>query len=115
MSPQSFKERSTPMDNEILCKEFEKHFNEPVLTVRGLGRVIGYGEDEYNCYLIVQYSGGRSVWHTAVGGYFWLTRLRGQDQVTSTDGKIWDDFTRLSDILELNGAPKQEKFLIESN
>jgi hypothetical protein len=90
--------------------EFKAHFNEPVLIMDRLGRVIGYGEDEQDCYMIVMYMGGKIVWNTAVGGYVFLDRLKGQEYVKATNGEEWDDFVRLNNILELNGAPKQKEW-----
>ena len=70
--------------------------------------MIGYGEDETDCYLIIQYLGGRVAWPSAVGGYYWLTRLKGQEMVVGTNGESWDDFVRLDSVLELNGASKRK-------
>lgn len=78
-----------------------------------LARVIGYGEDEMDCYLIVQYVGGAVIWNTAVGGYIWLNGLKGQLRGVSTEGEDWDDFIRLEHYLHLNRAPRQETFLVE--
>ncbi len=83
---------------EKMCRE---HFNEPVLMVFDLARLIGYGEDADDCYLIVKYPDRGVVWHTAVGGYVFLDRLR-----IAGD---WDDFKRLDEALELNNVPKKSK------
>lgn len=104
--------------NKIL-EEFKQHFNEPVLTDFGVARVVGYGEDEYDCYLLLQYPYTNErfnkkrglVWHSAVGGYIWLNRLKGQDLFISSDGEEFDDLHRLDSMLSLNGAPKEKEFL----
>lgn len=97
-----------------LREAIEAHFNEPVLLHDRLARVIGYGEDKQDCYLICQltrkdwFEKGQIIWHTCVGGYFFLDALKGQSR-----SQHWDDFTRLDHLLEMNGAPKQEKFLVK--
>jgi len=90
-------------------RELRAHFNEPILVCFELGRLIGYGEDEDDCYLIVDFPRRRS-WCTAVGGYMYLTTLLGQGIVYSQTGEIWNDFTRLDSLLELNGCLRQEEF-----
>jgi hypothetical protein len=105
------------MTEEIYSQELyemcKAHFNEPVLTDFGLGRCIGYGEDEADCYIIIQMKREKLIWQTCVGGYYWLDRLKGQSYVKSTQGEDWDDFFRLDSSLELNGAPKQPEFKLE--
>lgn len=101
--------------NEILemCRS---HFNEPLIVGFDVARLIGYGEDEYDCYLICQhpkYPDGETKWHTAVGGYVFLDRLKGQDYVRSTGGEEWDDLYRLDNFLSLNGAPKADEFTVK--
>lgn len=102
------------------------HFNEPVLVDK-IGRCIGYAEDEQDCYIIIAYPGdwdkefnkreSKIVWHTCVGGYIWLHRLKGQNLVypnyPSYVGEIWDDFERLDMQLSLNGCPKQKEFKLD--
>jgi hypothetical protein len=76
-------------------------------------RCVGYAEDDYDCYLIVNIPRKGILWHTSIGGYMYLDILKGQDQVISnTTGEIWDDFTRLDSLLELNGVPKVKEFII---
>jgi hypothetical protein len=110
------------MRNENILEEFKKHFNEPVLTHNGVARLIGYGEDDHDCYLLLRYSIGYPyntdvngyVWHTAVGGYYWLNRLKDQNLVISRENhEHWDDLYRLDNMLELNGAPKEKEFLVK--
>jgi hypothetical protein len=98
-------------DLEKMCRD---HFNEPVLLHFEVGRLVGYAEDEADCYLIINYPNPvRTVYHTCVGGYHWLDRLRGQHLVISRDGERWDDYYRIDKALELNGAPKVETFIIK--
>lgn len=93
------------------------HFNEPVLICFELARLIGYGEDADDCYLIVNYPDRGVVWHTAVGGYTFLDRLKGQGFVVPThpsfEGETWDDLIRLDGMLALNGVVKEEKFIVD--
>lgn len=101
------------VDNQYLLKMCQSHFNEPVLTDFGLGRCIGYGETAVDCYIIIQALHGEISWHTCVGGYYWLDRLKGQGYVVGNSGEEWDDFYRLNKLLELNGAPKKASFQLE--
>lgn len=94
---------------EEMCRT---HFNEPVLVGLEVARLIGYAEDERDCYVVLQYPGGRTVWHTCVGGYHWLDRLRGQHLVISTAGERWDDFYRVDSDLARGGAPKAAEFSV---
>jgi hypothetical protein len=91
------------------------HFNEPLIVGFEIARLIGYGEDDSDCYLICQhpkYPDGETKWWTAVGGYTFLDRLKGQGYVRSTSGEDWDDFWRLDNFLSLNGAPKADEFKV---
>jgi hypothetical protein len=98
-------------DLEQLCRD---HFNEPVLLGTEVGRLVGYAEDDQDCYLIINYPNpAKTVWHTCVGGYHWLDRLRGQHLVNAYNGERWDDYGRIDTVLELNGAPKVENFILE--
>lgn len=98
--------------SEKLYKMALSHFNEPIIVINEIVRLIGYGEDESDCYLICQKMGGEVFWETCVGGYYWLNRLKGQGYVRSTTGEGWDDLTRLDNILSLNGAPKADEFKV---
>lgn len=100
-------------DLEQMCRD---HFNEPVITMFDVGRLVGYAEDDSDCYLIVNYPNGadrRTVWHTCVGGYTFLDRLKGQHLVISYKGDRWDDFYRIDSVLELNGCPKVPEFIVD--
>lgn len=107
-----------------LLEEAKLHFNEPVLISDKLARVIGYAEDDEDCYLIVRYCRDGSItldgngpvsWCTFVGGYTFLTCLKQQGVVIpkhpSFPGEIWTDYSRLDSLLKLNGSPKEEEFL----
>lgn len=87
---------------EKMCRD---HFNEPVLLHTELGRCIGYAEDERDCYIIVKSADGHVYWHTCVGGYVWLDRLKGQDPAGD-----WDDFVRVDRDLE-HRCPKEKEFI----
>lgn len=100
--------------NQDFLEEIKRHFNEPVLMSFDLARVIGYGEDDEDCYIIVLYPRRGIGRCTMVGGYTFLDRLKGQNHVRSTSGEDWDDFTRLDTLLQLNGALRAEEFLIEN-
>jgi hypothetical protein len=96
---------------EEMCRE---HFNEPVLLDFEVGRLVGYGRDDCDSYLMVNHPNpARTVYHTCVGGYQWLDRLKGQHLVISRDGQRWDDFFRIDHSLELNGAPKVPEFIVK--
>lgn len=106
----------TEIRNPEIHAEVLKHFNEPVLSVRELCRLIGYGETGVDCYYICRKIGdGMIFWHSCVGGMYWLDRLKGQRYIKSTSGEDWDDFVRLDNVLELNGCPKEKEFLLILN
>jgi hypothetical protein len=95
---------------EQFCR---KHFNEPVVAARNsLGRIIGYAENDIDCYLIIKLDSGNIYWHSAVGGYVTLEGLKNQNIIKSnyTD-EIWDDYYRIDYSLELNGCTKETDFL----
>lgn len=94
-------------------EECRAHFNEPVLAHLEVVRLIGYAEDEDDVYYVIQYPNPRAsiAWHTAVGGIYFLDRLKGQGYVKSVGGEDWDDLYRVDNVLALNGAPKAEKFV----
>lgn len=98
-----------------LEEEVRKHFNEPVLLGFDVGRIIGYAEDDRDCYMIVQHpfqlQGGGIVWHTMVGGYIYLDKLKEQGVTLASNGETWTDYWRLDNLLELNGAPKATEFV----
>lgn len=96
------------------------HFNEPVLMMFELARLIGFGDDGDDYYLIVKYPkhpSGKIVWHTAVGGYIFLDKLKDQRLTVPSHptfyGEIWSDLSRLDNMLTLNGVPREEKFIVE--
>ncbi len=89
------------------------HFNEPFLSWGELSRVIGYGETAIDCYIIEMKRGGEVQWHTCVGGYTFLDRLKEQNAVDATNGERWDDLTRLDNELKCSGSPKQEEFRLD--
>jgi hypothetical protein len=88
--------------------EVKAHFNEPILIWSTLCRCVGYAEDEWDCYIIVDEIGGRRGYVSLVGGFIYLDRLKGQGE-----GGEWDDLKRLDLLLELNGAPKVNEFVLE--
>jgi hypothetical protein len=97
-----------------LLEEFKSHFNEPVLINFNVGRVIGYSEDSMDAYLMVKFLDGKFVHHSAVGGYIWLNRLKGQNLVIGNDEKEYDDYWWIDNILELNGCGKEEEFIVKN-
>lgn len=100
--------------NTRLKDEALAHFNEPMLVGFDVARCIGYGEDDSDCYIIVKRPNPHNdvIWHTMVGGYTWLDRLKGQGYVKSRNGEDWDDLYRLDSDLELNGSPKEAEPLV---
>lgn len=98
---------------ENLLQEAMAHFNEPILMGFNLCRLIGYSEDDEDCYMIVFDPRRGRYKNTFVGGYTYLDCLKQQGQVRSVSGEDWNDFTRLDSLLELNGAPKAPEFIVE--
>lgn len=95
---------------QAMCRD---HFNEPIICSSEIVRLIGYGETAIDCYLICSSTKRVIYWNSAVGGYTFLGRLKGQRHVRSADDKDWDDFVRLDSLLELNGAPKVKDFIVD--
>lgn len=99
-----------------LYEEVKKHFNEPVIIGFNLCRIIGYAEDDEDCYLIYKHPIKGSRWCTLVGGYTYLDSLKDQGvtipSYPSFPGERWTDFSRLDGMLELNGAPKEKNFIV---
>lgn len=97
---------------EQMCRE---HFNELLIAFDELGRLIGYHEDKYDCYLLIKTLDGKIRHHTAVGGYIFLKCLKGQGKVLSTiDGLVWNDYYRLEMIMKYR-CPKEEEFILTIN
>lgn len=84
----------------------KKHFNEPVLVGLDIGRVIGYAEDEWDCYVIIRPRNAADYWHTAVGGYIFLDFLKNQN-----NAGVYDDYIRLDSLLTLNGCKPEREFI----
>ncbi len=101
------------MSKQTILEMCQAHFNEPVLCGDTVGRLIGYGEDEIDCYLIIRYCRGKVRWHTAVGGYIFLDCLRDRSVIISTQGEKWDDYFRIERELALNGSPEEPEFIIK--
>jgi hypothetical protein len=105
--------------NDNLQAETELMFNQVVLDGGGiLCRVIGYSEDKYDCYVTCLHMApygeqGKIIHHSYVGGVTSLCRLKGQGYVLAYNGEEWDDYYRLDQLLELNGAPKQKEFRLD--
>lgn len=81
-----------------LYQQAVDHFNQPLICNGVLCRLVGYAEDEQDCYFIVEsrYSLAMPKWYqTCVGGYTFLDTLRGHNQVVAHNGELWDDLTRL--------------------
>jgi hypothetical protein len=98
-----------------LKAEIEMHFNEPMLIGLSVVRCVGYGETADDCYIIAYKpnSTTEELWHSCVGGYAFLDRLREQNLITSNDGEAWNDLVRLQSNLALNGAPPADKFMVK--
>lgn len=101
-----------PIDMSPLERMCRAHFNEPMLSFGELARCVGYGEDDQDSYILVKRKDGNIIWHTGVGGFTWLTMLKGQAVVYAYNGKIWNDFTRLDSELSLNGCEPEEEFIL---
>lgn len=96
-------------------------FNEPVIVGFNIGRVVGYGEDDEDCYYIVdfpKYPNGKRVWVSCVGGVFPLTSLKNEGVTVpfnpSYPGEVWSDYSRIDSVLSLNGAPRVDDFIVEA-
>lgn len=86
-----------------------KRFNDPVLVGLSVERLIGYAEDEYDCYLVLRRADGERYWHTCVGGYTFLDALKIVDVV---QGKGWNALTRLDTNLTCARCPQEKTFKV---
>lgn len=93
-------------------EEVKSHFNEPVIIGSEVCRIIGFGVDDEDYYLIVNSRSRGKFWMTFVGGYIYLDCLKGQHAIASkhTD-EIWDDYFRMNSFLTLNGVPEEKEFV----
>lgn len=101
-----------PVRNKDLHDMCLAHFNEPMISFGEVARCVGYAETGIDCYILVKRDGGELRWHTCVGGYVFLDRLKGQGHVKAHNGEDWDDLFRLDNELHHGGAPKEPEFLL---
>lgn len=96
-------------------EEVRAHFNEPMLMGAEVVRCIGYGEDEKDCYVIMRRPQPHNdvIWHTMVGDYYFLDKLKGQQYVKGYTGEDWDDLFRLDADLQRAGVPKEAEFCVD--
>lgn len=92
---------------ELECRDM---FNQVVLTWDGIARLIGYAENERDCYYILKFPGNVIQYHSAVGGVISLQLLKGQGIIVSTEGELWNDYHRLDTWLTLNGCEIEDEF-----
>lgn len=109
MTEETITQASRP---DILRELLPRH-NEPLIDAfHHVARLIGYAEDDRDCYLILHSAERGKYWATAVGGYHFLTMLKGQGVIRSICGQDWHDLWRISNDLTLRGVPETEKFEI---
>jgi hypothetical protein len=94
-------------------KKAKEHFNEPVLDGLKVVRLIGYGEDDQDCYWIVNAPEG-IYWLSAVVDVMSLRFLKNQGQCFSSDGELWNDYVRIDYWLSLSGAPLAKSFVLKA-
>lgn len=85
--------------NIELYEEAVLHFNEPAIVGLELFRLVGYHETGIDCYFTFRGLNGMIIHNSCVGGYFWLTEVT--------------DLNKLSDVMALNGCPKEDKLLVD--
>jgi hypothetical protein len=96
-------------------EECRNHFNQPVLDGLDVVRLVGYEETGIDSYYIVKSAKKGQYSASAVGWFMPLEFLKEQGKVTSLEGEEWNNFVRLDNWLELNGAPKVEEFIVKIN
>jgi hypothetical protein len=97
-----------------IYKELVVRHNEPMLSGEEVVRLIGYAEDHNDCYLIMHSPTRGVYWHTAVGGYMFLTMLKGQGCIRGATGEDWNDLWRLDQGLILRGVPRRDEFEVST-
>ena len=109
------------VDRPDLLAEAQTYFNEPILSSSTLCRLVGYAEDQDDCYWITKRMNKHDIlsnyqWTSCVGGFIPLRLLKEQNIIMPKypkfDGEVWNDYNRLDNVLELNGATKEAKFII---
>lgn len=83
----------------------EEHFNEVVIVSLEICRIVGYCEDDSDVYYIIKLPNNqrhqRYMAFTGVGRPMWLK------------GHLPEkDYEYLDSILEMNGAPKEDEFVL---
>lgn len=101
-------------NKEKIIDEINFHLNEPVIDFPHVSRLVGFGETKDDYYYILHSVHGAVTRISAVGGPIYLRSLKKQNVVRSIGGELWSSFTRLDSWLELNGAPKVDKMILES-
>jgi hypothetical protein len=99
--------------NNRVRRDCLKLFNRIVLMADGkLARVVGYAQDNYDSYYILRRMRGEKspTWFSAVGGVYDLTPLKRQGVVRAADGETWTNYSRLDNLMRLNGAPETDAF-----
>jgi hypothetical protein len=98
-----------------IIKQIKKHLNEPILITFDVGRLVGFAEDSRDYYYIIKqpaYPNGKILYSSCVGGFTSLRKLKNQNKVITETGEIWDDYSRLDDILTMNGASKVDEIMM---
>jgi hypothetical protein len=89
--------------NKLINEMYPFH-NDIVIVSDQLARLIGVGNDGSDFYYICQHMRRKTCWHSCVGA------------CESIKGKIGDHhYLSIDSTFELNGAPKTEKFYVESD
>lgn len=84
--------------------------NDPVLIKQRLGRLVGYGntkEGEEFCY--IKELDGSITTHYMTELIVGLGPLKGVNKRITTDGRVWDDYTRIDLILESFGCQSLDR------
>lgn len=85
---------------EKYLAEVESHFNELCVGMYCVARVIGYREDDEDCYWILREGGsGKKVYHSMVISPYFITGA--------------DDYDRINDSQSMNGNPEESEFIVE--
>lgn len=98
-----------------LYERARRDFNKLMLDYSRVVRLIGYSEDDTDCYVILKdvLRDEKPYYMSCVGYPMSLEPLASQGQTTGFSGEQWNDYIRIDKHMSLNGAPPQEKFLLD--
>jgi len=96
---------STYDRRQVQWKEAEEHFNEVVLFMFDIYRLVGYCEDDSDVYYVLK--------HPNNANYIRYSMYTGVGSPILLKGRIAErDYTNLDTVLGYNGCPPEPEFIL---